>query len=82
MSLKQWADKGWLKSHKTSTKEISDLLRIVERDLKDAVGSISSDWQFGIAYNAGLNFALFCFTHQVTNRKRLYSTIALFKRCL
>ena len=54
MSLKQWADNGWLKSHKTSTKEISDLLRIVERDLQDAVGSISSDWQFGIAYNAAL----------------------------
>jgi len=52
MSLKQWADNGWLRPHKTSAKEISDLLRIVKRDLQDAAGSISADWQFGIAYNA------------------------------
>jgi uncharacterized protein (UPF0332 family) len=54
MSLRQWADNGWLKPHKTSQKEISNLLRIVERDLQDAAGSISADWQFGIAYNAAL----------------------------
>lgn len=54
MSLKQWADNGWLKLHKTSAKEINNLLLIVERDLQDAEGSISSDWQFGIAYNAAL----------------------------
>jgi len=39
MSLRQWADNGWLRPHKTSAKEISDLLRIVERDLQDAAGS-------------------------------------------
>ena len=54
MSLAQWADNGWLRPHKTSAKEISDLLRIVERDLQDAAGSISADWRFGIAYNAAL----------------------------
>lgn len=54
MSLKQWADNGWLKPHKTSAKEINNLLLIVERDLQDAEGGISSDWQFGIAYNAAL----------------------------
>lgn len=54
MSLKQWADNGWLRSHKTSTQEINDLLKIVDRDLQDAEGSISADWQFGIAYNAAL----------------------------
>ncbi len=54
MSLKQWADNGWLKPHKTSQKEISDLFMIVERDLQDASGSISADWRFGIAYNAAL----------------------------
>lgn len=54
MSLKQWADSGWLKPHRTSRKEISSLLRIVERDLNDAQGDISSDWRFGIAYNAAL----------------------------
>lgn len=54
MSLAQWAEYGWIKPHKTSQKEISDLLRIVERDLQDASGSISPDWRFGIAYNAAL----------------------------
>lgn len=54
MSLAQWAENGWLRPHVTSEKEISDLLRIVERDLKDAAGEISADWQFGIAYNAAL----------------------------
>ena len=54
MTLRQWADNGWLKPHRTSRKEISSLLRIVERDLKDAQGDISLDWRFGIAYNAAL----------------------------
>ena len=45
---------GWLRSHKTSSKEIADLFMIVERDLKDAEGGISDDWRFGIAYNAAL----------------------------
>ena len=37
MTLRQWADNGWLKSHKTSAAEIGNLLAIVDRDLKDAV---------------------------------------------
>jgi hypothetical protein len=54
MTLKQWADNGWLRSHQTSRQEIADLLAIVERDLADAEGDISADWRFGIAYNAAL----------------------------
>ena len=54
MSLKQWADNGWLRSHKMSPKEVAGLLAIVERDLVDAEGKISADWRFGIAYNAAL----------------------------
>ena len=54
MTLKQWADNGWLESHVTSAEEIANLLEIVNRDLADAGGSISPDWQFGIAYNAAL----------------------------
>ena len=41
MSLKQWADNGWLRPHKTSAKEVAGLLAIVERDLVDAEGEIS-----------------------------------------
>lgn len=54
MSLKQWADNGWLRPHETSRREIQELLAIVKRDLADAAGNISADWQFGIAYNAAL----------------------------
>lgn len=54
MSLQQWADNGWLRQHQTSPQEIADLFAIVARDLADAEGDISADWQFGIAYNAAL----------------------------
>ena len=54
MSLKQWADNGWLRPHKSTPQEIADLLAIVERDLEDATHDISADWRFGIAYNAAL----------------------------
>lgn len=54
MSLNQWVSNGWLRPHQTSPQEIQDLLQIVKRDLADARGDISPDWQFGIAYNAAL----------------------------
>lgn len=55
MTLKQWADNGWLKPHRTSHQEIGNLLAIARRDLADAhAGGISDDWRFGIAYNAAL----------------------------
>jgi hypothetical protein len=54
MTLQQWLDNSWLKAIPTSPKEIANLLAIVDRDMTDATGSVSSDWQFGIAYNAAL----------------------------
>ena len=54
MSLKQWADNGWLRPHNPSRQEVAGLLAIVERDLADAQGNISPDWRFGIAYNGAL----------------------------
>jgi uncharacterized protein (UPF0332 family) len=54
MSLQKWLEYGWLRPHKSGKKEISDLLRIIDRDLQDAAGNISSYWRFGIAYNAAL----------------------------
>lgn len=54
MSLQKFADKGWLRAHKSSKQEITDMLDIVKRDINDATGNISSDWRFGIAYNAAL----------------------------
>ena len=55
MSLKQWADNRWLRSHQTSRQEIAGLFSIVDRDLRDSSSAaVSADWQFGIAYNAAL----------------------------
>ena len=55
MTLKQWADNGWLRPHKSSRQEVANLWAIVRRDLEDArSGDISDDWRFGIAYNAVL----------------------------
>jgi hypothetical protein len=55
MLLSDWVNNGWLKVHKSSSQEISQLFEIVDRDLKDAqLNRVSSDWRFGIAYNAAL----------------------------
>jgi len=54
MTLNQWMNNGWLRRHKTSQKEIENLVLIIDRDLKDVKGGISDDWRFGIAYNAAL----------------------------
>ncbi len=55
MSLKNWSENGWLRPHQTSRSQIADLFAIVDRDLEDVRSErLSTDWQFGIAYNAAL----------------------------
>ena len=55
MTLKQWLENGWIRSHQTSSQEIANLLNIVRRDLSDARSNdVSDDWRFGIAHNAAL----------------------------
>ena len=55
MSLQDWQNNGWLRPHQSSKQEIAGLISIVDRDLHDASASnLSSDWKFGIAYNAAL----------------------------
>ena len=50
MNLQDWAKNGWLVEHKTSRREILDLLGLADRDLKnsDATG-LNSDWRLNIA---------------------------------
>ena len=58
MSLKGLLKKGKLKPHKTSRKEINDLITMIERDLKDSgVKGLSNDRKFATAYNAVLQSA-------------------------
>jgi hypothetical protein len=58
MSLKSWAENGWLREEATSPNEIKQLLRVVERDLADAaVDKISTDLRFIVALGAALQAA-------------------------
>ena len=83
MSLQDWADNGWLKSHQTDRQEIAALLAIVERDLRDASNStLSADWQFGIAYNSALKLCtviLFSQGFRPENALAHYRTIMALK---
>jgi hypothetical protein len=55
MTLTEWLQQGWLTSHRTSRREIADLLALVERDLSASqVQGLDADWRFNIAYNAAL----------------------------
>lgn len=57
MSIDKFINSGILVRQDSSKNEITDLLKIVERDLEDSAQTeISDDWQFGIAYNAALMF--------------------------
>jgi len=64
MNLKDLLNQGRLRQHKTSKKEIKNLLALVRRDIKDAkVEGLSSDRRFACAYNAVLQLAtilLYC----------------------
>jgi hypothetical protein len=53
MSLEDWRGSGWLHPHEPSRQEITDLLGIADRDLKDSRSrGLSADWRFNIAYNS------------------------------
>ncbi len=56
MNFKPWLDRGDIQSVVVSEKSLADLLRLVERDLKDAkIESLSEDRRFATAYGAALN---------------------------
>lgn len=64
MSLERLFEQDKLAPHRTSRKEIGNLLRVIRRDLRDAkVKGLSIDRKFAIAYNAALQGAtilLYC----------------------
>lgn len=64
MHLKQFLDQSRLKHHRTSKKEVNNLLKLIKRDIEDAkVKGLSSDRKFATAYNAVLQSAtilLYC----------------------
>lgn len=64
MSLVRLLNQGRLTRHKTSKKEIANLIQLAKRDIKDAkLKGLSSDRKFSCAYNAVLQLAtalLYC----------------------
>ena len=64
MSLKRLLNQGRLIPHKTSKKEIANLIKLARRDIKDAkLKGLSLDRKFACAYNAVLQLAtilLYC----------------------
>jgi hypothetical protein len=55
LSLQDWLENGRLGTHKSSSREIADLLRAVDRDLADAqIQDLSTDRRFAVAYGAAL----------------------------
>jgi uncharacterized protein (UPF0332 family) len=58
MSIDSFIKRGVLVKQASSTQEIAELFKIVDRDLHDSKATeVSYDWQFGIAYNAALKLA-------------------------
>lgn len=58
MSLETWVQNAWLRRQATSPTEIQQLLKIVDRDLRDCNAKvISADSRFAIAFNAALQSA-------------------------
>jgi len=55
MSLNLWLEKGWLKEHKPTSREIAELLAVADRALKDCqVPELSSEGKLDMAHNAAL----------------------------
>ena len=58
MSLEAWQDAGLITTHTTDRQEISDLLAIVDTDLKDAeIPELSAERKLSCCYNAMLTAA-------------------------
>ncbi len=58
MSLQNWEKNSWLVKHKPTAGEISQLLGLADRDLKDSQSEgLTADWKLNIAYNSALQTA-------------------------
>ena len=55
MSFEPWLEKGWLKTHRPTAREVAELLAVADRALKDCqVPGLSSEGRLDIAHNAAL----------------------------
>lgn len=86
MSLKGLLKQGKLKPHKTSKKEINNLITMIERDIKDSkVKGLSNDRKFATAYNAVLQAAtilLYCNGYKTKGAGHHFTTFQCIKYIL
>jgi len=55
MSFSLWLQKGWIKEHKPTSREIAELLAVADRSITDCkVAGLSSDGKLDMAHNAVL----------------------------
>jgi uncharacterized protein (UPF0332 family) len=58
LTLKELLADGRIRPHRSSAKEVADLVRVADRDLADAeIPQLSSDRRFATAYHAALQMA-------------------------
>jgi len=58
VSLQSWLSEGLLVAHRTSSREIAELLNMVRQDLSQCrTLGLSPDWSLNIAYSAVLQAA-------------------------
>ena len=86
MSLGDLYKQDRLKKHKSSAKEIKELLQVVDRDLKDAeVKGLSADRRFATVYNAALELAtitLYCKGYRPTGLGHHYTVFQAMKESM
>ena len=79
MNLQTFLAEKRLRQHRTSIKEVAELLRVVKRDLADAkVAQLSLDRCFATAYNAALqlaNIALYATGYRATGTGHHWVTL-------
>ena len=86
MNLKSLLKQGKLKSHKTSKKEINNLITMIERDIKDSgVKGLSNDRKFATVYNAVLQTAtilIYCNGYKTKGAGHHFTTFQCIKYIL
>jgi uncharacterized protein (UPF0332 family) len=86
MTLQSWCDNGWLFPHNATTKEITKVLGVADRDLVDCASrGFSDDNRFSIAYKAALacaKAALAAAGYRATTASGHYRMIASLEHTL
>jgi hypothetical protein len=58
MSLELYLDNRWIRRHESSVVEITNLLAIADRDIRESqTPGLGPEWRFDIAYNSALQSA-------------------------